>query len=93
MDASLSVALLPGMACMQKMQEQFSAQNDLIFGEPQATRIGLAFFAPLFWPNTTARDGGSAGNAGAIFSKKGLARLLEKYYEARKARACETLTR
>jgi hypothetical protein len=50
MDASLAVALLPRMACMQKMQEQFSVQNGLIFGEPQATQIGLAFFAPLFWP-------------------------------------------
>ncbi len=35
---------------MQKMQEQFSVQNGLIFGKPQATQIGLAFFAPLFWP-------------------------------------------
>ncbi len=51
MDASLSVALLPRMACMQKMQEQFSVQNGLIFGKPQATQIGLAFFAPLFWPS------------------------------------------
>ena len=44
MDASLAVALLPRMACMQKMQEQFSVQNGLIFGEPQATQIGLALF-------------------------------------------------
>jgi hypothetical protein len=93
MDASLAVTLLPGMACMQKMQEQFSVQNGLIFGEPQATQIGLAFFAPLFWPRTTARDGGSTGNAGAIPSEKGLARLLGRHYEARKARACETTIR
>ncbi len=29
---------------MQKMQEQFSVQNGLIFGEPQATQIGLSLF-------------------------------------------------
>jgi hypothetical protein len=40
MDASLATPLLPGMACMQKMQKLFSVQNGLIFGEPQAAQLG-----------------------------------------------------
>jgi hypothetical protein len=53
----------------------------------------ILFFRLFFWTSTTARDGESAGNAGAFLSKKGLARLLGRYYEARKAKACETMFR